>query len=301
VEKERSEPRFAPVTREDFERRELAEGEVDEHAFKDGRVNVMSITDVYDAIVKIGKEAPNTLAEWSIFSHAYLEGPILVNSYDDRRVRMPERLRLSSSDGAFRNIQGTERDPDDKDCRAQLDFMAPTLPPERLEHFRSAFSTHGRVWVWGCNFDYKANMLLSVVHRNIAGRTDLGDDTKLKFRNLNKEQLSAFAEFNGNLKLDLDRLFQKRECDVAFGKIRMAMWDKITASYVYHVAQAARVPSIGAIYGTYASFDQGSPKLMSVSADTARNVAFYRHYFGIKTDPEGRNYGLFTHGMKLSV
>jgi hypothetical protein len=57
--------------------------------------------------------------------------------------------------------------------------------------------------------------------------------------------------------------------------------------------------TIGAIYGTYASFDQGRPKLMSISADTARNVMFYRKYFGIKTDPEGRNYGVFTHGMKM--
>jgi hypothetical protein len=300
VERVGSKTLFGPVTRKDFETRALADEEVDEHAFKDGRTNVMSITDIYDAVVKIGEDSPSTLEEFSIFSHAYLEGPILVNSYDDRRVRMPERLRLSSSDGEFRNIQGSERDPDDKDCRAQLDFVAPTMPPDRLKKFRAAFSTRGRIWVWGCNFDKKANMLLSVVQRNIGGRADLGDDSLLKFRNLNKEQMSAFAEFNASLRLDLDSLFRTRACDVLFGKIRSAMWDKITASYVYQAAQGARVPAIGALYGTYASFDQGSPKLMSVSADTARNVTFYRNYFSFKTDPEGRNYGVFTHDMKMS-
>jgi hypothetical protein len=296
-----SKARFAAVTRQDFEKRDLADGEVDEHAFKDGRTNVMSVTDIYDTIVSLGRDTPNTLEEVSIFSHAYLEGPILVNSYDDRRVRMPERLRLSSSDGEFRNIQGSERDPDDKDCRAQLDFVAPTMPTDRLKQFRAAFSPRGRIWIWGCNFDIKANMLLSVVQRNIAGRTDLGDDSLLRFRNLNKEQMSAFAEFNSNLKLDLDKLFQTRGCDVSFGRIRRSMWDKITASFVYHAARAAGVPAIGAIYGTYASFDQGSPKLMSISADTARNVAFYRNYFGFKTDSEGRNYGVFTQNMKISA
>jgi hypothetical protein len=290
---------FAAVTQKDFERRELGDGETDEHAFKDGQTNVMSITDIYDAIVKIGLESPNTLEEFSIYSHAYLEGPILVNSYDDRRVRLPTRLQLSPTDGEFRNIQGSERDPDDKDCRAQLDFIAPTMSADRLKKFRAAFSPRGRIWIWGCNFDIKANMLLSAVQRNIGGRTDVGDDTLLKFKNLNKEQLSAFAEFNNNLKLDLEKFFRTRACDVSFGKIRRAMWDKMTASYTYQAAQASRVTAIGAIYGTYASFDQGSPKLMSVSADTVRNVTFYRNYFGIKTDSEGRNYGVFTHDMEL--
>lgn len=301
IEKSSSKTRFSVISQHDFERRDLGDGEVDEHAFKDGRANVMSITDVYDAIVELGEESPNTLEEFSVFSHGYLEGPILVNSYDDRRVRVPERFELSPSDAEFRNSQGSERDPDNKDCRSQLDFIAPTMPANRLKRFQSAFSSRGRIWVWGCNFDIKANMLLSVVQRNIAGRLDLKDDKILTFKNLNKEQISAFVEFENSLKIDRYRLFKTRSCSVPFGNIRRAMWNKITASYVYHAAQAARVPAIGAIYGTYASFDQGNPRLMSISADTVRNVSFYRNYFDMSTDPEGRNYGVFTHNMKLGT
>lgn len=294
---------FAGVTRDDFETRQLKDSAPDTHAFKANRPKVMSIRDVYDAIIRIGTDAPNTLEEFSIFSHSYDEGPILVNSYNDRQVWVPERLRLSPTVGEYRHLQGTERNPDDKDCRAQFDFVAPTLPLERLEKFRAAFSSNGRVWVWGCAFDFKTNSLMSVVRRVISGKTNLSDDTVLKFRNLTIEQLNGFAEFADALKQDREVVNRTRGCDVTFGQIRRALWARVMASYTYQAAHALHVPCMGAIYGSYAEPDKGrkSPDLMSISTDTARNVSFYQTYFGTKTDAEGRNYTVFTYGMKMTA
>lgn len=287
---------FRPITMDDYI---PMPGTAEKFGFKDGRTGVMSILDIYDAIAAIGREQPNNLEEVSIFSHAYLQGPIMVNSYDDRVVKLPAALQLGTGGQAYRDIQGTERDPDDMDCRAQYDFTAPTAPPDRLAVMRIAFSSRGRIWTWGCNFDWKANSVLSAVRRAIAGRTDLGDDTVLVFKNLTKQQLASFAEFRQSLKIDRDAMYRTRSCAVTFKGIKQAMWDKISASYAFQAAQGIKVPAIGAIFGTYASFDQGNPELMSISADTASNVSLYRKYFGIRTDDEGRNYGVFTHDMKM--
>lgn len=290
--------RFDPITEADFETRPLMGNQVDEHAFKAGRPKVMSIRDVYDAVVRTGAEFPNTLHEFSIFSHAYDDGPILVNSYDDRDVALPARFGVVAE--GYRRLQGTERNPDDKDGRAQYDFVAPTLPPKSREAFRAAFSPQGHIWVWGCNHDFKTNSLLSVVRRAIAGKGSLADDLILKFQNLTAEQLQGFLEFNHAFKLDRDQLLKTRACVLKFGQIREALWARITASYACQAAEHTQVRCIGAIYGTYAEPDKGrQPALMSVSADTSANVVFYRSYFGLTTDPEGRNYGVYTHGMKM--
>lgn len=287
--------RYDPITKNDFERRESPE---DNYAFKAGRPKVMSIRNIYDDVAKIGADAPNTLEEFSIFSHAYIDGPILVNSYDDRRVMLPARLREEGA--TFRNLQGTERNPDDKDCRSQYDFVAPTMPFDKLRRFRAAFSPRGRIWIWGCNMDQKANQLLSHVRRIISGKGNLNDGTILQFKNMTKLLIEAFKEFDDVFKLDQHRMEHKFQADVSFGKIRQALWSRMTASYVCQAAQAVRVPVIGAMYGTYASFDVGSPPLLGISTDTVANVHFYRNHLGLKTDPEGRNFGIFAHDMKVT-
>jgi hypothetical protein len=81
-----------------------------EPRFKDGQRDTMSILDIYRAAQKVGVDAPNTLAELSIFSHGWMGGPILVNSFDDGVVNfiiplLSVPLRFPLASGA--------RDPDD--------------------------------------------------------------------------------------------------------------------------------------------------------------------------------------------
>src|SRR5262249_51766217 len=90
-----------------------------------------SIKDVYAFVNQIGAKEPGTLAEPSIFSHAYYEGPILVNSSDSG--------------------QSIARDPDDKDGRYKKDFIPPDMLAKDLALFQKAFASGGSIWIWGCD------------------------------------------------------------------------------------------------------------------------------------------------------
>ena len=68
----------------------------------------ISITDVYRHICGLGKFGPGTLREFSIFSHAYWNGPIMLNTFE--------------ADPPYKSSDS--RDPDDKDARMK-DFEHP--------------------------------------------------------------------------------------------------------------------------------------------------------------------------------
>src|SRR5574341_2354276 len=77
---------FKRVTRASYGKRE--DGSI---RFKDFQPDVMSIVDVYDFIEELGDaENAKSLHELSVFSHAFVDGPILVNSTDDQRARNPD-------------------------------------------------------------------------------------------------------------------------------------------------------------------------------------------------------------------
>src|SRR5213079_1861857 len=91
----------------------------------------VSITDVYHS----ARNAPRgSLLELSIFSHAFVDGPVLFNTFADPAL--------------------TTRDPDDTDGRAAIDFqanMGETGQANALEEFRKAFADTGVFRIWGCN------------------------------------------------------------------------------------------------------------------------------------------------------
>jgi hypothetical protein len=113
-----------------------------ENAFNKNPSGVMSITDIYALIQGIGAGADKgTVTELSFFSHGFMGGPILVNSYD------------MSGDPAA-------RDPDDKDAREWKDFQAPTMDAKALGNFKAAFADSAVVWIWGCVFYSAVNKVL---------------------------------------------------------------------------------------------------------------------------------------------
>ena len=86
----------------------------------------LSITDVYDWIIAAGEAQAGRVVEFSIFSHAWQDGPILVNSSD--------------------RASGNERDPNDHDGRMK-DFNGSNVD---VTAFANAFANNAHCHVFGC-------------------------------------------------------------------------------------------------------------------------------------------------------
>lgn len=267
------------------------------YSLKDGMTTVMSILQIYSAVRQIGLEQPGSLHEFSIFSHAYWQGPILLNSTNDRFIRVPG---IGGRPAQLQPIEVGKRDPDDKDCRVEYDFRGPTNDTHDLALFRSAFAPDGHLWVWGCSFPERDNVLFSLIRKAIGGRATLEDNTELVLKLQTPEHFAAVLELNDILRTNRDTLFKTRKLEVTFGQARALVWEKLTSTYPYAAAAALRVPVIGAAYGTFAEPIKPETKesLMRVSGVTGANVSFYKRHFGMRTDLEGRNYFIFTHDMK---
>lgn len=277
--------RFAPVTKNSYKPPVRVR---EQNQFKDNQPDVMSITNIYEDILAIGRKEPGTLIEVSLFSHAFYGGPILVNSHDDGLVSIvPGGKPVPVSDGL--------RDPDDKDGRSLKDFVNPNMTDAQLLQFRNAFSSKGYYWVWGCSFPTDLNRIFNLVHRNKRYSPSISDDQPLEFSNLNADQVNSFKVFQVFFDLDWDKLRRTRKCVVKFGSIKDALLAGVSGSYVVQLALQTKVRAIGAFYGTWAQFYGGSPPLMAISTDPEIRwrVEFYKRHFNFKTDSELRNYGVF--------
>src|SRR5205814_1820680 len=139
----------------------------------------------YQAVRDIGASATdkNTLIELSFFSHGWMGGPILVNSFDDRST---------DPSGSPADLAGlTVRDPDDRDARAALDFIAPTMDAAALANFQNAFHPDGFVWIWGCAFPRLVHTLLTKIERNKNYKSSgVGDETVFTFNNLETDEIN---------------------------------------------------------------------------------------------------------------
>lgn len=63
------------------------------HAFDAlGKSKYITKNNIYEIIEKIGTDAPNTLQEVNIFSHAYSKGPILANSSQTDPIDLDMRI-----------------------------------------------------------------------------------------------------------------------------------------------------------------------------------------------------------------
>jgi hypothetical protein len=97
-----------------------------------GSATALSIVNVYHSV----RQAPRgSVLELSIFSHAFVDGPVLFNTSA---------------------AAGTRRDPADTDGRAAVDFQADmgesgAANTKALEEFQKGFAATGSFRIWGCN------------------------------------------------------------------------------------------------------------------------------------------------------
>ncbi|MGA4840215.1 hypothetical protein [Streptomyces sp. G45] len=284
---------FSRVTAASFERR-AAPGRPVRHRFKNGQTGVMSITDVYGAIRGIGEREPGTLAEFSVFSHGWENGPILVNSDDDRTAR---RYVRDGVPGAPREediaVPPTMRDPDDKDPRPALDFVAPTMDEAALAAFRKAFAKEAVIWLWGCAHPVEVDRLLSKVERHRAYRASpLPDETPFTFTDLTEREITYLQWY---LRPVVGEFPDPRAVTLRFGEIKHFLCLANQATYAAAIATAARTRTFAAPLGTGAEYE-GPGLLMRVAPGHAPHARFYRVHLGRAFDPEGHGYMLFPPG-----
>lgn len=280
--------RHKAITKANYNKR--GSGASAHYAFKDGQTDVMSILDVYAEVMKIGKSDPGTLHELSFFSHAYIGGPILVNSYDDGKITVNNPLTGSPVEIP---IPSSLRDLDDKTPRPEKDFVPPVMSAAELKLFREAFHKNGLVWIWGCAFPRVVHEILHrVEHHKDYRSSGVTDSQTFTFTNLRADHVAALSSI-----LFWASFADPKKVELTFAEIKYFFCVACASSYTSFMADAANVHTFGGLMGTYSEYDSGPLPLMNVHKGFSAHLTFYQNYLGFKLDPEGRRYGEYLPGM----
>ncbi|MES1240950.1 MAG: hypothetical protein ABUT39_04965 [Acidobacteriota bacterium] len=285
---------FHAVTKANYNRT-VVDGEA-HYRFKDGQSGIVSAQDIYKAIRNIGRSAPNTLIEVSVFSHGWMGGPILVNSFDDG---IATTMVAGVGPVSF-VLPSAARDPDDMDPRGAKDFIAPTMDPAALTELKNAFHSDAIIWLWGCAFPRLVHEILHKIEHHASYKdSGLGDEEMFRITNFNTEQAQTLENWIAS---DLGGPFPDRKrIEIKFKFLKLFFNKIVSASYAQHLANAANVKVFAALMGTYADYDAGPLRLMSIFKGFARHFKFYQSYLGFGFDPEGRKYGAYLPGRTFPV
>jgi hypothetical protein len=285
---------FKPITQANYDSSVTATGET-HYTFKNGQVDKMSILNIYKAVQSVGVNAPNTLLELSFFSHAYMGGPILVNSFEDGYVDVPLAGVMIPVP-----LPSAARDPDDMDPRGSKDFIPPIMDATALDNFQKAFHSDGFIWIWGCAFPRLVHEILhKLEHHRLYKDSGIGNDVIFKFTNFTTPQAVLLER---GLLSELGGPFPDRsDIEIKFKLLKHFFCKMTIASYSQHIATAAKVKAFGGVMGTYSEYDTGALPLMSVHKGFTRHFAFYKNYLGLDFDPEGRKYGEYKPGFTCTT
>lgn len=249
--------------------------------FRDGQSGLLSVLDVYETVRAVGADDPGTLHELSFFAHAWMGGPILVNSYDDGSYQVL---------GYTVPLPAAMRDPDDMDPRAK-DFGPPTMRAGELAEFRAAFHADALVWIWGCAFPRVVHEILhKLEHHRDYRPTGLADARVFVFTNFRADHVSYLAAMLGTSFPD------PRRVELTFGQLRSFFCRVSRAGYSQLIADASERRTFAGLMGTYSVYDKGPLPLMTIDPSFGRHITFYKNYLGFRTDPESRRYGEYLPG-----
>ncbi len=271
------------------------------HTFDTSPAGVISITDIYKAIIAVGadKATKGTLVEFSIFSHGWYGGAVLVNSNDTSPT--------------------VTRDPDDKDTRTH-DFNPANVSKAELASFKAAFAADGICRLWGCSF---TKSYFQVVHKTLKSpkyrKTKPADlkDTDVFTYEFTQEQAEAFYDEDTTFfpqpveeevvikKKKVKRMKWELTFKRTLKQVKAFLKDGIKETYAQVLATAAGKTCYSAFLGTYADYESNDKKavlpLMIVprkvppyADDFTKIIQFYKDVMKIPEDPESRGYGTYT-------
>jgi hypothetical protein len=242
--------------------------------------DVMSITDIYESV----RQAPSgSVLELSFFGHAWIGGPILVNSTD--HVNDPNN-----------------RDPTDKDGRATVDFNlimgVPTPAVLALKHlidFVASFDPNGFMHNWGCDIDVELRIVQQTITAKVKAKSPLTDSTMINFELEDNSRYRVVDPAATFFPADLKKTFSR-----TFGQVKKFLRQRLKASYAFQFAANCERTGLGALPGTEGDPEQSGFRLMKVCAKFdppecpvgfAALFDFFRKEIGIQVNDRG--YGIF--------
>lgn len=243
---------------------------------------IISIVDIYSETLKQVSAVNGKIVEFSFFSHAYADGPILTNTWAYQRVVGDgPHARLVP----LQQMPGEKRDPADLDPRKQ-DFLATVQSAEALAYWKTAFADGGASWIWGCNSDQDVMRLMRVIRRAKPPITPSSNPESYVRIIPRDYELSSINFIAPNLAKPTKRA---GTFEINVGSLRAFIMDKLTDTYAQRLADATGRRAYAAGPGTYATFQDNGVD-MEVPGVIRDVVQTYRSVFGIPTDKEGLNY-----------
>jgi hypothetical protein len=213
-----------------------------------------------------------------VFAHAWDQGPVLVDSYDD---------------GFYKNdagkpvwIRDNSRDRDDKDARLK-DFEPIN---RKLPQFQAAFNPAGAIRNWGClHTDRDVELLKVLVKHKDYKRTGMKDDQTLT--------LDIYKSLEDLL---IGRLpVKNRKLTTTFGDLRRYFHGELVSCYTAKAAEGAQVKAYGGAPGTGSNPGNSGEAPMYIVASPGHNkqiIEFHKEYLDVQFDaasyaeypPQGR-------------
>lgn len=242
--------------------------------------DVMSITDIYEAVRGAPRE---TVLELSFFGHAWIGGPILVNSTD--RVNDPNN-----------------RDSTDKDGRAAVDFnltMGVSTPmPAALGHllsFIASFDPNGFMHNWGCDIDVELRIVQQTIIAKAKAKSSWSDTSVINFELEDNSRYRVVDPAATFFPADLKKTFSR-----TFSEVKKFLRQRLQDSYAFHFAASCLRTAFGALPGTEGDPERTGFRLMKVCAKIDMPECpvgffplfeFFRTEIGIHVNDRG--YGIF--------
>lgn len=240
-----------------------------DHAFRpNGKINIISKKTIYELIEQIGLDEPNTVYQLDIFSHAYWNGPILVDS-------------LEYSNGVI-NV-------DDYDMRIS-DIVGSIINKTK---FGNAFNIDAIVKIWGCSFPQNTNALFSKIRKNkkYSSTEIIADDTIFSypkdhfyFQLDNKPIVDLTQQINNILKTTF---LVNSNIELSFLQIKKIACFNYVNVYAAKLTENVGVKVQSALPATWAEIDPN----FHISPTTFANVTFYQKHLGVTLGE--LNYGIY--------
>lgn len=264
-----------PVTSKNY--RMLEDGD---NVFASGFRDAISALDIYSITIEYVAKFKAKILEFSVFSHAYSDGPILLNTWENQRVeRSGGRYILVP----LPSTGSLARDQDDMDPR-KIDFLENSgQPTKQLLAWKTAFAEHGRSWIWGCSSNPPYRRLMLALGRlgpklNASTRDDVEFSVALS-----NDDFEAVKRLSSTL---LRKAKGPGKYTLLMADLRSFITTRFQDTYAQALANATSRPVFAAAYGTAAGFRNRSDMYVALS-DV---VPIYQRVFGKITDPEGWNY-----------
>lgn len=249
----------------------------------------ISVLDVYQYVIDVGKTRPNTVKEFHLFSHAWAGGPILVNCKD-----------LAITPPALK------RDPLDKDPRAGKDFNGSNVNPADIE---KAFKKDATSFIWGC---IAWTFMKQLVRFTNDQKSKISDPNAKKFQFIwTTDWVDSLDEFHAQLG---GAPLSNKSDKLSLNDVKKVITDAMNSTYMQNLATASKNRVLGALPGTYSDLDNKGPTAerflhipigakSSNKADEnfSRTLNFYDKTMGVQFEPTkyggwtpyGRGYGIY--------